>query len=98
MATENPIILPAEFHEVTTVCAATEVVTGGRSVIGIDDARKLHQGLGVGRDYVTWIKGRIDQYGFRDGVDFEVVDDLRSPVSGSAKSVAVAAAVFVRLA
>jgi hypothetical protein len=48
--------LPAEFVEISTICKATEVVIGGRTVIGIADARDLHAGLKVGRDYTTWIR------------------------------------------
>jgi phage anti-repressor protein len=45
--------------------------------------RKLHQGLGVGRDYVTWIKSRIAKYGFREGVDYEVQPiDFIDPQNG----------------
>ncbi len=47
--------------------------------------QKLHEFLGVGRDFTTWIKGRISQYGFTAGVDFTVVENLSAPVSGSAK-------------
>lgn len=53
---------------------------------GIVSARALHKALGVGRDFTTWIKGRIEEYGFKKGVDFEVVENLRAPNSGSAKS------------
>lgn len=38
------------------------------------DARELHAFLAVRRDFTTWIKGRIDQYGFARGVDYEVFD------------------------
>lgn len=48
--------------------------------------RKLHVFLKVGRDFTTWIKARIKQYGFKEGVDYAIVEDLSSPVSGSAKS------------
>jgi len=34
------------------------------------DARDLHTFLGVGRFFSTWIKERIEQYGFTDGEDF----------------------------
>ncbi|WP_175253478.1 antA/AntB antirepressor family protein [Pseudomonas sp. BMW13] len=34
------------------------------------DARDLHTFLSVGRDFSTWIKDRIEQYGFVDGEDF----------------------------
>lgn len=40
------------------------------------DARDLHTFLSVGRDFSTWIKDRIDQYGFADGKDY-------SPISGN---------------
>ncbi|ABS47279.1 DUF927 domain-containing phage anti-repressor protein AntA [Yersinia pseudotuberculosis] len=48
--------------------------------------RKLHVFLKVGRDFTTWIKARIKQYGFKEGVDYVIVEDLSTPVSGSAKS------------
>ncbi|MCY2404529.1 phage antirepressor KilAC domain-containing protein [Klebsiella pneumoniae] len=48
-------------------------------------AKRLHSFLGVGRDFTTWIKGRISQYGFTAGVDFTVVENLSAPVSGSSK-------------
>ncbi len=50
-------------------------VIGGRET-NIVSARALHKALGVGRDFTTWIKGRIDEYGFKNGVDFEVVENL----------------------
>lgn len=34
------------------------------------NARELHTFLEVGRDFSTWIKDRIDQYGFIDGIDY----------------------------
>lgn len=37
------------------------------------DARDLHQFLNVGRDFSTWVKDRIEQYGFVDGEDFSPV-------------------------
>ncbi len=40
---------------------------------------KTHEFLGVGRDFTTWIKGRISQYGFTAGVDFTVVENLSAP-------------------
>lgn len=33
-------------------------------------ARELHKGLEIGRDFTTWVKGRIDKYDFAEGVDF----------------------------
>ena len=36
-------------------------------------SRKLHEQLGVGRDYTTWIKSRISKYNFVENVDFTTV-------------------------
>ena len=57
----------------------------GRYETGVVSARALHKALGVGRDFTTWIKGRIEEYGFKKGVDFEVVENLYfdSPKRGS---------------
>ncbi|EGO8353320.1 antA/AntB antirepressor family protein [Escherichia coli] len=60
-------------------------VIGGRET-NIVSARALHKALGVGRDFTTWIKVRIDEYGFKKGVDFEFVENLTSPNPVSAKS------------
>lgn len=37
-------------------------------------AKKLHTYLNVGNDFSTWIKGRIDEYGFVTGDDFITFD------------------------
>jgi anti-repressor protein len=42
------------------------------------DARDLHQFLSVGRDFSTWIKERIEQYGFIEGEDYSPVLGNRS--------------------
>ena len=57
----------------------------GGVMVSLVSAKKLHEFLCVGRDFTTWIKGRISQYGFTAGVDFTVVENLSAPVSGSAK-------------
>lgn len=36
-------------------------------------ARELHAFLEIGKDFSTWIKGRIDQYDFEVGKDFTLV-------------------------
>jgi len=36
------------------------------------NGRKLHCYLEVGRDFSNWIKGRIEQYGFEEGIDYIV--------------------------
>ncbi|OZS74802.1 phage antirepressor Ant [Providencia rettgeri] len=48
-------------------------------------SRKLHSFLKVGRDYTSWIKGRIKQYGFIEDIDYFIVENLSSPKRGSAK-------------
>lgn len=54
------------------ICEAGEVVIGGKTVLGLADARTLHAGLKVGKDYTTWIKERIAKFGFNDGKDYEI--------------------------
>lgn len=41
----------------------------GRAV----SARELHNALNVGKDFSTWIKGRISDYGFEDNSDYQVI-------------------------
>ncbi|AMG66536.1 antA/AntB antirepressor family protein [Providencia stuartii] len=48
-------------------------------------SRKLHSFLKVGRDYTSWIKGRIKQYGFVENIDYIVVDNRSSPKRESSK-------------
>lgn len=36
------------------------------------DARALHQALGAGRDFSTWMKERIDSFGFVENADYQV--------------------------
>lgn len=47
------------------------------------NARDLHAFLEVGRDFSTWIKDRIEQYGFEEGEDHLVFD---SPNPGNQRS------------
>lgn len=61
----------------TNLNLPTEARQIGGTIKTTMDARDLHARLGVGRDFNTWIKDRITQYGFEDGVDY------RSPNSGS---------------
>ena len=37
-------------------------------------ARELHEGLEVGRDFTTWIKGRINKYDFIENEDYTIVN------------------------
>lgn len=60
------------------------VTTGqidGRNV-QLADARRLHEFLGVRSDFSTWIKRRIQEYGFVEGEDFITFD---SPNLGNQK-------------
>jgi phage anti-repressor protein len=45
---------------------------GDRTVNAVN-ARDLHDFLEVGRDFSTWIRGRIEEYGFVEGRDFSPV-------------------------
>ena len=47
------------------------------------DARELHAALGVGKDFSTWIKDRMEKYGFMDGRDYQ---KSQSPNLGTGKS------------
>lgn len=61
--------------------------TIGDEEIQTVNARELHVFLEVGRDFATWIKERIDEYGFVEGQDFVKTSMIsRSPKSGNAKS------------
>ncbi|EAP0944973.1 antA/AntB antirepressor family protein [Salmonella enterica] len=64
------------------------VISGviGKLETSIVSARALHKALGVKRDFTTWIKDRIKRYGFIEGVDYVVVENLSSPKRGSSKS------------
>lgn len=42
----------------------------GNGCIDAVDARDLHAALEVRRDFTSWIKARIDQYGFVENVDY----------------------------
>ena len=44
----------------------------GEDVVQTVNARELHGFLGSKQQFADWIKGRIEQYGFVDGVDFTV--------------------------
>lgn len=58
----------------------------GEHEINTVNARKLHAWLGVGKKFSDWVKDRIEKYGFTEGEDFLLVEDLSSPNLGSSKS------------
>ncbi|MCS5935726.1 antA/AntB antirepressor family protein [Klebsiella variicola subsp. variicola] len=55
---------------------------GGKEIQSVR-GRKLHSFLEVGRDFTTWIKARITQYEFVEGVDYVIVEDLTSRNGGA---------------
>ena len=71
-----------------TLAAIVPVVSGhiGERETRIVSARALHTALDSKRDFTSWIKKRIADYGFTDGTDYQVVENLRSPNLVSAKS------------
>ena len=50
--------------------ALTQTTLNNNETVQTVDARQLHAFLGVSRDFTTWIKGRISEYGFVHGVDY----------------------------
>lgn len=62
-------------------------VFAGNNNTQLCNARDLHERLEVGRDFSTWIKDRIDQFGFIDGEDYliAIFGELDSPNSGNQK-------------
>lgn len=77
--------IPAEFAEIATICVAAEGMIGNRSALTVN-ARDLHTGLQVRRDFSNWIKGRVSRFGFVEHQDFESYADLSSPDLASAKA------------
>ena len=80
----NICVIPGEFQAIASICTATEVEIGGRQQLGLSDARDLHAGLNVGRDFSTWIRGRIEEYDLVEGRDYEVSQspNLGTGISG----------------
>ena len=58
----------------------------GDGTIQTINARELHAFLEVGKDFTTWVKDRIQKYGFVEHHDFVTAQNLRSPVLGSTKA------------
>ena len=49
-------------------------ITTNNEGIQLVSARELHEGLEVGRDFTTWIKNRINKYGFEENEDYTIVN------------------------
>jgi len=50
------------------------------------NARELHELLGVGKHFRTWITDRIEKYSFLEGEDYILCEGLSRPELGTAKS------------
>lgn len=48
----------------------------GGELVQTVSARELHLFLGVGKDFSTWIKDRIEQFGFVEDADFVVFPEI----------------------
>ncbi|EBG0641365.1 hypothetical protein FIG89_02650 [Salmonella enterica subsp. enterica] len=70
------------------IAAIVPVIPGnvGRTQTHIASARALHKALGFKRDFTDWIKDRIKRYGFVEGVDYVIVENLSTPNPASTKS------------
>lgn len=53
----------------------------GAGLVKTTNARDLHGFLKVGRDFTTWIKARLDRYGFVENVDY-VTDEPGPQIGG----------------
>lgn len=73
---------PQSFHDLVPV--KSRDIDG--ATMPTVNARRLHAALLVGKDFSNWIKGRIDRFGFEEGRDFAVTQDLSSPNLASTKS------------
>lgn len=54
----------------STYLIAIESAEIGGQPIDTVNARELHSFLEIGRDFTTWIKSRIEQYGFVENLDY----------------------------
>lgn len=63
---------------INEIIKITEDENGRRLV----SARELHEFLEVGRDFTSWVKGRIEKYGFIENADYTVIN--LTPQNGGA--------------
>lgn len=49
-------------------------------------AKRLHEFLGVGRDFSNWIKGRIQSYNFESGIDY-ITTNAKTGVRSNVKEI-----------
>ncbi|WP_370194368.1 MULTISPECIES: antA/AntB antirepressor family protein [Aurantimonas] len=58
----------------------------GDNLVQTVDGRDLHQFLRVGKDFSSWLKDRIDQYGFSENSDFVVFTETGENLRGGRPS------------
>lgn len=77
---QNPQALPAFNQQARPSLAKwlplTEQAIEGRQVKTVN-SRELHAFLKVGRDFSNWIKDRIAEYGFAEGIDYVLIRQIR---------------------
>lgn len=83
-----PAYRPAEALSSSTALIALGSATVGSETVETVNARDLHAFLGVGKDFSTWIKDRVEAFGFVAGQDFVTVSGF-SPNSGKSGRPAV---------
>lgn len=79
---KNGDITETTFAEVLPI---TQGEINGTVINGVS-AKALHRALGVKRNFSAWFDDRVNRYGFVEGQDYYVVEDLSCPKSDSAKS------------
>ncbi|WP_392404618.1 antA/AntB antirepressor family protein [Edwardsiella piscicida] len=78
----------SKHHVVNELADIVPVVSGriGERETSVVSGTSLHKALGVATRMTDWIKRRIGEYGFKEGLDYIIVENLRSPNLSSAKS------------
>ncbi|MGY0155822.1 antA/AntB antirepressor family protein [Edwardsiella tarda] len=75
-------------HVVNEFADIVPVVSGriGERETNVVSGTSLHKALGVATRMTDWIKRRIGEYGFKEGLDYIIVENSRSPNLSSSKS------------
>lgn len=77
--------LPEEFANIASVLQLDAQLLGDYSIKAVN-GRQLQEALGSTKDHTSWAKYQITKLKFEQGVDYEIMSDLRSPNLGSSKS------------
>jgi phage anti-repressor protein/phage antirepressor YoqD-like protein len=80
-ATGTSLGHPAEGANIGKLLPIQDRAIGAGAIQSIN-ARDLHAFLEVGKDFSTWIKDRVAQFGFVEGADFVQIVDLIDPQNG----------------